>query len=83
MHAMIQNDEEKEWMLPLLELRNQLDPPKTSDADRPLRDFRRMNGAVQLYNDRPIPGPYKQEAREMWLRRVLEAQQHIRENGPK
>lgn len=82
MHAMIQNDEEKEWMLPLLELRNRLDPPKTPDGDRPLRDFRRMNGAVQLYNDRPIPGPYKQEAREMWLRQVLEAQQHIRENGP-
>lgn len=82
MHAMIQNDEEKEWMLPLLELRNRLDPPKTPDGDRPLRDFRRMNGAVQLYNERPIPGPYKQEAREMWLRQVLEAQQHIRENGP-
>jgi len=82
MHAMIQNDEEKEWMLPLLELRNRLDPPKTPDADRPIRDFRRMNGAVQLYNDRPIPGPYKQEAREMWLRQVLEAQRHIRENGP-
>ncbi|MDF2366030.1 DNA phosphorothioation system sulfurtransferase DndC [Sneathiella sp.] len=82
MHAMIQNDEEKEWMLPLLELRNRLDPPKTPDGDRPLRDFRRMNGAVQLYNDRPIPGPYKQKAREMWLRQVLEAQQHIRENGP-
>lgn len=82
MHAMIQNDEEKEWMLPLLELRNQLDPPNTPDTDRPLRDFRRMNGMVQLYNDRPIPGPYKQEAREMWLRRVLAAQQHIREAGP-
>lgn len=82
MHAMIQNDEEKEWMLPLLELRNQLDPPNTPDSDRHLRDFRRMNGAVQLYNDRPIPGPYKQEVREMWLRRVLQAQEHIRKNGP-
>ena len=82
MQAMIQNDEEKEWMLPLLELRNELDPPKTLEADRPLRDFRRMNGAVQLFYDRPIPGPYKQEAREHWLRRVLEAQQHLRENGP-
>ena len=82
MHAMIQNDEEKEWMLPLLELRNELDPPKTPDADRPLRDFRRMNGAVQLFNDRPIPGPYKQEVRENWLRKVLVAQKHIRDNGP-
>ncbi len=82
MQAMIQNDEEKEWMLPLLELRNELDPPKTPDADRPLRDFRRMNGAVQLFNDRPIPGPYKQEVRATWLRKVLRAQRHIRENGP-
>ena len=82
MHAMIQNDEEKEWMLPLLELRNELDPPKTPDADRPLRDFRRMNGAVQLFNDRPIPGPYKQKVREDWLRKVLMAQKHIRSTGP-
>lgn len=82
MQAMIQNDDEKEWMLPLLELRNALDPPKTPSADRPLRDFRRMNGAVQLYNDRPIPGPYKQSVREDWLRRVLIAQEHIRQHGP-
>ena len=82
MQAMIQNDEEKEWMLPLLELRNELDPPKDGIADRPLRDFRRMNGAVQLYNDRPIPGPYKQSARENWLRKVLRAQKHVRELGP-
>ena len=83
MQAMIQNDEEKEWMLPLLELRNELDPPKTPEADRPLRDFRRMSGAVQLFNDRPIPGPYKQAVREDWLRKVLVAQQHIREHAPK
>ena len=82
MQAMIRNDEEKEWMLPLLELRNRLDPPKTPEGDRPLRDFRRMNGAVQLFHDRPIPGPYKQEARESWLRQVLEAQHHVRVRGP-
>lgn len=78
MAAMIQNDEEKEWMLPLLELRNALD---VAD-DRHLRDFRRMNGSVQLFNDRPIPGPYTQPAREDWLTRLLEAQAWIRENGP-
>ena len=78
MHAMIQNDEEKEWMLPLLELRNELDVPD----DRHLRDFRRMNGTVQLFHDRPIPGPYTQPARERWLRRVLEAQQWVRQEGP-
>jgi len=82
MQAMIQNDTEKEWMLPLLELRNELDPPKTEMGDRSLRDFRRMNGTVQLFHDRPIPGPYKQSVREDWLRRVLLAQQYIREHGP-
>ena len=82
MQAMIQNDAEKEWMLPLLELRNELDPPKTLIGDRPLRDFRRMNGLVQLFHDRPIPGPYKQSVREDWLQKVLLAQQYIRENGP-
>ena len=68
MQAMIQNDEEKEWMLPLLELRNALD---VAD-DRHLRDFRRMGGGVQLFHDRPIHGPYTQAAREDWLRRLLD-----------
>lgn len=77
MQAMIQNDREKEWMQPLLDLRNELD-----GDDRHLRDFRRMNGSVQLYKDRVIPGPYTQSAREHWLRRVLEAQEHIRRHGP-
>ena len=82
MQAMIQNDREKEWMMPLLELRNELDPPKTSQSDRALRDFRRMSGSVQLFFDRPIPGPYKQNVREDWLRKVLKAQDHIRQSGP-
>jgi DNA sulfur modification protein DndC len=78
MSAMIQNDEEKEWMLPLLDLRNALD---VAD-DRHLRDFRRMNGSVQLFHDKTIPGPYTQAAREDWLARLLEAQAWIRQNGP-
>lgn len=78
MGAMIQNDEEKEWMLPLLDLRNDLD---VAD-DRHLRDFRRMNGSVQLFHNKPIPGPYTQDARGHWLTRLLEAQRWIRANGP-
>lgn len=78
MQAMIQNDSEKEWMLPLLELRNALDV----HDDRNLRDFRRMSGHVQLFHDAPIPGPYTQPAREAWLRKLLHAQQWVRENGP-
>lgn len=78
MSAMIQNDEEKEWMLPLMELRDKLE---TKD-DRHLRDFRRMRGGVQIFHDRPIPGPYTQESRENWLRELLSAQSWIRKNGP-
>lgn len=77
MQAMIQNDEEKEWMLPLLDLRNELD-----EDDKSLRDFRRMSGNVQLYNDNVISGPYTQKAREMWLRKLLQAQKHVRAMGP-
>jgi len=78
MAAMIQNDEEKEWMLPLLALRNRLD---VAD-DRHLRDFRRITGRVQLHGDRLIHGPYTQAAREEWLRELLTAQHWIRENAP-
>lgn len=87
MTAMIQNDEEKEWMMPLLELRNALDfrnsgPGEEENTDRHLRDFRRMSGAVQMFHDRPIPGPYTQASREQWLRKLLEAQTWIRHHGP-
>lgn len=78
MSAMIQNDEEKEWMLPLLELRNELDVVD----DKPLRDWRRMHGGVMLFHDQPVHGPYTQASREHWLRRVLEAQTWIRNEGP-
>lgn len=78
MTAMIQNDEEKEWMLPLLELRDKFEVKD----DRHLRDFRRLRGGVQIFHDRPIPGPYTQSSREKWLREVLAAQTWIRSNGP-
>jgi DNA sulfur modification protein DndC len=78
MEAMIKNDEEKVWMTPLLELRNELDKP--DDRDR--RDYRRMNGSIQLFHGRTIPGPYTKEWRERWLRKLLEAQQSIRRDGP-
>jgi DNA sulfur modification protein DndC len=74
MRAMIQNDEDKEWMLPLLKLRNKLDAPN----DREIRDFRRMSGLVQIFHNDPIPGPYTQRARAEWLSEVLRAQEAIR-----
>lgn len=89
MTAMIQNDQEKEWMLPLLELRNALDfrsKEHMADelgGDHHLRDFRRMTGSIQIMeNGNPVPGPYTQESRELWLTKLLQAQTWIRKNGP-
>ncbi|MHB8712507.1 MAG: DNA phosphorothioation system sulfurtransferase DndC [Trichloromonadaceae bacterium] len=89
MSAMIQNDVEKEWMMPLLDIRNSLDFRTDANGeyaenhDRHLRDFRRMGGHVQLMaNGKEVPGPYIQNAREQWLSNLLRAQMHIRLNGP-
>jgi DNA sulfur modification protein DndC len=84
MEAMIKNDDEKLWMTPLLELRNELGD---FSLERTRRDYRRMHGRVDLYgNDEDnlaiIRGPYTKAAREHWLRRVLEAQTQIRALGP-
>ena len=79
MSAMIQNDVEKEWMQPLLDIRNQI---ADATEGRALRDFRRLNGRVSLYNGQYVPGPYTQEGRARWLRLVLEAQSWVRAHGP-
>ena len=79
MEAMIKNDDEKLWMSPLLELRNDLGD---FSKDKLRRDFRRMNGRVQLFHDGVVRGPYSKAAREYWLRRVLQAQQEVRRLGP-
>ena len=40
-----------------------------------------MNGSIQLFHGRTIPGPYTKEWRERWLRKLLEAQQSIRRDN--
>lgn len=88
MTAMIQNDAEKDWMMPLLDLRNALDFRNNSIdgeefSDHHLRDFRRLTGSVQLMSGgKPVPGPYTQESRANWLAKLLEAQTYIHRNGP-
>lgn len=89
MSAMIQNDEEKEWMLPLLQIRNYLDfrtnekGEYSENADRSIRDFRRMGGQIQIMSSgKEIPGPYLQSTRTHILRLLLKAQTYIHKNGP-
>ena len=89
--AMIRNDDEKEWMLPLLELRSKwlditaptnAEKNKKIDIERQHRDFRRMNGSLTLHNGRLVHGPYTQEYRAKLLEAVLEAEDAARELGP-
>lgn len=79
MAAMIMNDSEKEWMMPLLEFRNQIGD---AAADRERRDFRRMTGTAHMFRGRLVHGPYKKEVREDWLHTLLAIQTEIRQNGP-
>lgn len=95
MSAMIQNDSEKEWMAPLLELRNEM---LLTTNDRHLREFRRMDGRLTLMEVseagpdvtrgsdgklyRLVHGPYKQTYREKLLRGLLTAQRKVHEKAP-
>jgi DNA sulfur modification protein DndC len=86
MEAMIQNDTEKEWLQPLLDIRNELD----IENDHDKRDFRRIHGNISLFEKNSngnisvetIPGPYTKEWREYWLKKLLEAQVQVRKNAP-
>jgi DNA sulfur modification protein DndC len=79
MEAMIANDQEKEWMTPLLEFRNEFG---NEEGDRERRSFRRMRGNLQGNYGKLFHGPYKKRYREQWLRRLLEIQRDININGP-
>jgi DNA sulfur modification protein DndC len=84
MTAMIQNDEDKKWMIPLAEFR---DKKLDTSNDFPVRDFRRMDKSLTHFmrKDGPslIHGPYKQYYREELLSDLLKAQAEIRKNSAK
>lgn len=80
MEAMIQNDEEKAWMLPMLEFRNEIAGDWQTDRNR--RDFRKRDGRLQWHNDRLVHGPYTKKTREYFLRRLLEVEKLVHEIGP-
>lgn len=92
MEAMVLNDESKEWMQPLLDLRDELDfrGEEKREKEREHRDFRRMSGDVQLFERNtdhgtevvPIPGPYIKAHREYLLKKLLTTQQQVREKAP-
>ncbi|HMN12875.1 MAG TPA: DNA phosphorothioation system sulfurtransferase DndC [Bellilinea sp.] len=74
MQAMIQNDEQKQWMQPILDFRNN----HLAVEDRANRDFRRMNGRLTVFRDELVHGPYKQDHRAKLLKELLTAQRLVR-----
>ncbi|MCZ7460670.1 DNA phosphorothioation system sulfurtransferase DndC [Streptomyces sp. WMMC940] len=80
MAAMVNSGEEMVWMEPLLKLRDKLDV--SGEEEHQLRDFRKMNGSIQLFGERIVHGPYTQKAREDWLRQLLKAQSRVRADAP-
>jgi DNA sulfur modification protein DndC len=79
MEAMIANDDEKAWMIPLLEFRNEFGD---EENDRDRRVFTKMGGQLQGSFGRLNHGPYKKEWREKWLERLLQIQKDINEIVP-
>lgn len=73
MKAMIQNDEQKQWMQPILDFRND----NLAVEDRHLRDFRRMNGRLTIFHGQLVHGPYTQAHREHLLRELLITQRAV------
>lgn len=79
MHAMIQNDEQKQWMQPILDFRNR----NLAIEDRSVRDFRRLNGRLTIFRGELVHGPYMQDYRAKLLRELLETQQVVRRSDHK
>lgn len=79
MQAMIQNDEQKAWMQPILLFRN----TQLTTTDRDVRDFQRMNGQLKVLNGTLIHGPYLQAKRAEILQELLATQKLVQEAGNK
>lgn len=79
MEAMIINDAQKAWMMPLLEFRNEI---ADAEQDWERRDFRKITGTIMLRKGKTIHGPYKREIREKWLEKLLRIQKEIQDQGP-
>ena len=80
MEAMIDNGED--WMMPLLEFRDFLASTQEPENKAKWREHRRRGGFVSERNGQLIRGPYRMEFCKELLRRLLETQQQVRQEGP-
>ena len=78
-------DSGEDWMQPLLELRQELKETQDPEKKLEIREFKRRDGKVMFFTDgteKITPGPYKLDFRKEFLRKLLEAQNSVRKNGP-
>lgn len=84
MENMIDNGED--WMIPLLEFRDFLTSTQNPETKEKYREYRRKSGRIEFFERDGkkgiIWGPYKMEARKDFLKRLLKAQNDVREHGP-
>lgn len=83
MEAMI--DGGQDWMEPLLALRDWLASTREPSRKHEYREVRRRDGHVHIWGEgqnKIIWGPYKLAVRKQILRRLLEAENSVRKNGP-
>ena len=87
MQAMVQNDKDKEWMSPMLKIRDELDfySNEAAQLERASREFTRLNGEVSFYKTNngeldTVPGPYKKEKRLKILEKLFKAEMKISEH---
>lgn len=94
MEAMVKNDEEKSWMIPMLKFRNDIagkydkegnilqDTISKRKVDRERRDFRRRDGHLTYQNGHLVHGPYDKKTREEFLEKLLRLEKKIQMDGP-
>ena len=80
MEAMIDNGED--WMMPMLEFRDFLASTQDPETKERYREHRRRGGYIQERDGKLIRGPYKLEFCKELLRKLLETQQQVRQEGP-
>lgn len=84
MTAMI--DKGEQWLQPLLDFRDWLVTTQDPEGKKEIRDVRRRSGKIQYKEidgiHKIIWGPYLLSFRQEILKRLLETQQALRENGP-
>ena len=79
-------DSGHDWLEPLLDIRDWLFETRDPANKHKYRDHRRRTGRIQFWESdgqkKVIWGPYKFDVRKDILKRLLEAQKHVQQEGP-